>query len=123
MVRRCLTVLCLFGTIAVGSLSSTHSEWAETLVQQNVDTRVVLAFRVGQAALQSWLPAPWQVNPVATGPSKDANLMVTFIDRVLSQDAEGKPIAGGMTGSSRSAFPLSIRKQGRQTPLSCGFSR
>jgi hypothetical protein len=64
-------------------------------VQQNFDTRVVLAFRVGQAALQSWLPAPWQVNPVATGPSKDANLMINFIDRVLNQDAEGKLVAGG----------------------------
>src|SRR5919108_736992 len=97
MVCRCLAVLLLLGLISVGSLSSTRPSWAETLVQQNVDNRIILAFRVGEAALQGWLPAPWQVTPVATGPSKDANLTVTFIDRLLNQDAEGKPIAGGTT--------------------------
>jgi hypothetical protein len=95
MVYRYLAVLLLLGIVSVGSLSSTRPSWAETLVQQNVDTRVVLAFRVGEAELQGWLPAPWQVNPTATGPSKDANLTVTFIDRLLNQDSEGKPIAGG----------------------------
>jgi hypothetical protein len=57
----------------------------------------VLAFRVGPAALQQWLPTPWQLHPMATGPSKDANLFVSFIDRLLIQDGEGKPIAGGTT--------------------------
>jgi hypothetical protein len=95
MVYRCFAVLLLLGIITVGSLSLPRPSWADTLVQQNVDTRVVLAFRVGQAALQSWVPAPWQVNPVATGPSKDANLMINFVDRVLNQDAEGKLVAGG----------------------------
>ena len=95
MVYRCCAVLLFLGIITVGSLSSLRSSSADTLVQQNVDTRVVLAFRIGQAAVQSWLPAPWQSNPVATGPSKDANLMLNFIDRVLNQDAEGKLVAGG----------------------------
>ena len=52
MVRRSLAVLLLLGIFAVGALSSTRPSSAETLVQQNVDTRVVLAFRVGHAALQ-----------------------------------------------------------------------
>ena len=95
MVYRCVAVLLLLGIITVGSLSWPRPSWADTLVQQNVDTRVVLAFRIGQAAVQSWLPAPWQSHPVATGPSKDANLMLNFIDRVLNQDAEGKLVAGG----------------------------
>ena len=93
MVRRSLAVLLLLGIFAVGSLSSTRPSWAETLVQQNVDTRVVLAFRVGHAGLERWLHAPWQVDPVATGPSKGANLTVSFIDRLLNQDGEGKVAA------------------------------
>jgi hypothetical protein len=58
MVSRCCAVLLLLGLITVGSLSLPRPSGADTLVQQNVDTRVVLAFRVGQAALQSWVPAP-----------------------------------------------------------------
>ena len=105
MMRRSLAGLLLLGIITVGSLSSPRPTWAETLVQQNVDTRVVLAFRVGQAALQGWLPAPWQVDPVATGPSKDANLTVVFIDQLLNHDGEGKPVAGGTTRIVALAVP------------------
>ena len=68
---------------------------AETLVGSNVDNRIVVALRVGQAELQTWLPAPWQVNPVAKGPLKEANLYLIFVDRLLNQDAQGKPAAGG----------------------------
>jgi hypothetical protein len=93
MVRRSLAVLLLLGIFAVGSLSSTRPSWAETLVQQNVDTRVVLAFWVGHAGLQRWLPAPWQVDRLARGPSKGANLTVSFIDRLLNQDGEAKVVA------------------------------
>jgi hypothetical protein len=117
MVYRCLAVLLLLGIIAVGSLSSPRPSWADTLVQQNVDTRVVLAFRVGQAALQSWLPAPWQVNPVATGPSKDANLLINFIDRVLNQDAEGKLVAGGYDRLVSVNMPAKHPETGKAGPF------
>lgn len=53
-----------------------------------------MALRVGQAELQGWLPAPWQVNPIAKGPLKEANLIIVFVDRLLNQDAQGKPAAG-----------------------------
>ncbi len=68
---------------------------AETLTGSNVDNRIIVALRVGQAELQPWLPAPWQVNPIAKGPFKEANLYVIFMDRLLNQDAQGKPAAGG----------------------------
>jgi hypothetical protein len=117
MVRRYLAVPLLLGIISVSSLSSPRPSWAETLVQQNVDTRVVLAFRVGQAALQRWLPAPWQVHPVATGPSKDANLIVTFVDRLLNQDGEGKPIAGGTTQMVGLGVPAKHGQTGETAPF------
>jgi len=68
---------------------------AETLVGSNVDNRIIVALCVGQAELQGWLPAPWQVNPIPKGPLKEANLYVLFVDRLLNQDAQGKPAAGG----------------------------
>ncbi len=95
MVRRCFAVVFLLGIVSVGGLSSTSPSWAATLVEQNVETRVALALRVPQAEAQSWLPAPWQVNPFASGPSKDANFLLIFRDRALVLDAQGKPVAGG----------------------------
>jgi hypothetical protein len=86
-------------------------------VQQNVDNRVILAFRVGQPELQGWLPAPWQVNPVATGPSKDANLTVTFIDRLLNQDGEGKLIAAGTTRIVALSVPAKHAQTGESAPF------
>jgi len=95
MVHRCFVVVFLLGIVSVAGVSSTSPGWAETLVEQNVETRVALALRVPQAEAQKWLPDPWQVNPFASGPSKDANFLLVFRDRTLVLDAEGKPVAGG----------------------------
>ena len=69
---------------------------AETPFETNVDSRVEVGVRVPQAELQRWLPAPWEVSPVPEGPLKNANLVLSFVDRLHGQDAEGKP-----TGSAR----------------------
>ena len=82
-------------SIFVCAVALTPTTYAETLVQQNVDNNVVVTLRVAQAEAQSWLPAPWQVNPVASGPNKDANLLLVFFDRLLNLDGGGKPAAGG----------------------------
>ena len=92
MAHRWIALALVLGLTVLNGLSPTGPAGAETLSQSLIDTRIALALRVGQAELQRWLPASWQVDPVATGPSKDANLMMTFIDRLLDQDAEGKPV-------------------------------
>ena len=71
--------------------------FSQTLVQQNVDTRVMLALRVNHKALQQWLPAPWTVDTISTGPSRGANLTLTFIDRLLNEDANGTLLGRGTT--------------------------
>lgn len=95
--RRPRSASVLSGVLLVSGLFPSRPSWAQTLVQQNVDTRVVLAFLVDQQALQRWLPAPWQVDAVATGPSEGANLLVTFIDRLLNQTGDGTPAAEATT--------------------------
>jgi hypothetical protein len=117
MTRRSLATSLLLGIIAAGSLSSSRPSCAETLVQQNIDTRVVLAFRVGQASLQGRLPAPWQVDPVTTGPSKDANLTIAFIDQLLNQDGEGKVVAGGTTRIVAVGIPARNSHTGEGAPF------
>jgi hypothetical protein len=62
---------------------------AESLVEQVVDTRLVLAFRVDPAELQKVVPGPWDIAGTASGPAKDANFNVIFYDRMLQQDGVG----------------------------------
>ncbi|HXN05520.1 MAG TPA: hypothetical protein VN944_00480 [Nitrospiria bacterium] len=90
MVRQCFAVLFLLGT-----LSSPPASWAETRVEQNIEARITVALRVPQAEAQKFIPAPWLVNPLSSGPSKEANLLLTFRDRALNLDGEGVPVAGG----------------------------
>jgi hypothetical protein len=117
MVRRYRALSLLFGILILGSVCSTRLDAAETLVQQNVDIRVVLAFRVGHAALQKWLPAQWQVDPTATGPSKGANLTVSFIERLLNQDGEGKVAAEPTTRLVALVAPAKHGQNGETAPF------
>ena len=62
---------------------------AESLVEQVVDTRLVLAFKVDPAELQKLIPGPWEIAGVPAGPNKDANLNVIFYERMLQHDGAG----------------------------------
>jgi len=68
---------------------------AETLVGSNIDTRTVVLLKAPEAEAQKWLTAPWQVSGIPGGPGKGANLALVFIDRLLNEDAAGKPARGG----------------------------
>jgi hypothetical protein len=39
------------------------------------------------------LPAGWEPNPAASGPTQGANLNTMLLEQITSQDAEGKPVA------------------------------
>lgn len=73
-------------------LAATPALAAEKYVSSNVDVRTVLAFKVADAAVQKFLPEGWQPDVATAGPAKDVNLRVTFIDRIVNQDAEGKAL-------------------------------
>jgi hypothetical protein len=62
---------------------------AESLVEQVVDTRLVLAFRVDSIELKKVIPGPWEITSTAAGPAKDANFNVIFYERMLQQDGAG----------------------------------
>lgn len=65
---------------------------AETAVGSNVDSRVVLAYKVDEAAAQALLPEGWRLLTLPKGPFAGANLLMAFIDRHLELDAGGKPL-------------------------------
>ncbi|MBS9718634.1 hypothetical protein ACFFUT_05255 [Pseudohalocynthiibacter aestuariivivens] len=74
-------------------LTSVIPATAETSVGSNIDSRVVLAFKVNDDAVQSMLPDRWVVLTLPKGPFAGTNLLVAFIDRHLALDPEGKPLA------------------------------
>ena len=63
----------------------------EKFVARYGEARTILAFKVSDAALQKVLPEGWQSSPIGAGPSKDANLTLSFIDWLVVQGPDGKP--------------------------------
>jgi len=59
----------------------------DKLYGTNADNRVVVAFKVSQEIVGKLLPAGWESNPAANG----ANLGITMVEGISSEDAEGKP--------------------------------
>jgi hypothetical protein len=85
--RRFFACLLLALVIAQPSASAK----AETFVGSNVDSRMVLAFQVNEAAAQAWLPEGWTLTSFSKGPLAGANLLLVLVDRHLARDAEGNP--------------------------------
>lgn len=112
-----VSVLFIFGIISIDTGSLTAPARAETFVGSNADNRITVALRVGQEAVQSWLTAPWQSEPVPDGPFKGANLFVVFIDRLLNQDSADKPAAGGTFRLAALSIPAKHLQTGESAPF------
>lgn len=73
-------------------LSLMSASWAETAVGSNVESRVVVGFKVSDGAVASMVPEGWAPLTLPQGPLAGTNLVVLFSDRHLGLDPEGKPI-------------------------------
>jgi len=62
------------------------------LFSTDINVRTSLTFKAADTAVQKMLPAGWELNSPAAGPTKGFNLGVTLIDYVTVQDPEGKPL-------------------------------
>ena len=63
----------------------------EKLVGTYAEARTTLAFKIRDSVAQSMLPHGWIANQFSVGPSKGANLVVTFMDWLAVQEPDGKP--------------------------------
>jgi len=63
----------------------------EKLVGTYGEARTSLAFKIPDATAQSMLPRGWLASPFSAGPSKGANLVVTFMDWLVAPDPDGRP--------------------------------
>lgn len=85
-----LGCMCIFLIASLVLIPAKQSK-AETLVENSMFYRIYVAFSVDQKAAQAWLPADWKIVSLSKGPFKGANLLVIFDDKLIIQDAEGKP--------------------------------
>jgi len=90
-----ITLLALTVMFMTGIVS------AETLVESSNETRFQLDFKVPEAALATFLPQGFTPNVSTTGPAKDCNLRIVFIDRVTINAPDGSPKG---KGSNRLAY-------------------
>jgi hypothetical protein len=104
--RRVAFRISIAALLAVGLVGPAMAE--ENLVATYGEERTILAFKLPDAAVQKLLPEGWEAAPVPAGPSKDANLLVNFIDWLTVQNPDGKP---GETGRI-AALVVSARKNG-----------
>ncbi len=85
---RFLSGSALFLAIAASASAQTVTEWS-------AENRVALSFRVNDAALQRLLPPGWTSAPSTAPGNRGANLTVTFIERQLVLDGQGKQYRAG----------------------------
>jgi hypothetical protein len=92
--------------LALAAPASVSIASAQTVLEQAIEYRFQLDFRVPDAALQKMLPAGWEPNIATMGPAKDANLRMIFIDRVDVMGADGRPLPKGETRLVYLAIPV-----------------
>ncbi len=68
---------------------------AQTVTEWSAENRVALRFHVNDAALQRLLPPGWTSAPSTAPANRGANLTVTFIERQLVLDGQGKQYRAG----------------------------
>lgn len=86
----------LLVVVSLGGILAARSAEAQTFTGVQGDrNRITLGIQVKPEAVQALLPAPWQLNPVGSGPLKGANFFVVLVDRLRDDDPEGKPKYSG----------------------------
>ena len=89
----CLRPLACFG-LAVLTVAA-PSAMAQTITEWSAENRVSLSFHVNDAAVQRLLPPGWTSAPSTAPGNPGANLTVTFIDRQVVLDGQGKQYRAG----------------------------
>lgn len=71
---------------------------AQNVTEWSSENRIILNFKVNDAALQRLLPAGWTVAPSTSPGTPGANLNLTMMERLIVLNPQGKPLR---TGTSR----------------------
>lgn len=64
----------------------------EKFVGSFMDSRLIVDFKVSDAAVQKLLPPGWEIDAALLGTSVGANLRLVFIDQIAAHNSSGKPL-------------------------------
>ena len=91
------TVAGILGaTLMCCSLDASAQSTAPPAVpEQSIESRLQIDFHVSEDALAQILPPGWDLAVATSGPAKDCNLRLIFIDRMSVNGTDGKPLGKG----------------------------
>lgn len=110
------TRITLSALLLIAGSPVAHAQ-SERHVETVLQNRVILTFKADAQEVQRWLPAGWQPEPIPAGPSKDSNLVVLFVEKVLAQDAQGKPAGVPTSRNVTLVVPARNAGSGESSPL------
>jgi hypothetical protein len=85
-------VLSIASAISLLFHSFCWSQPSPRMVENNLEVRTTVAFKVSGAAVQKILPKGWEINSPKSGSSKDFNLVLVLINQTNSLDSGGKSV-------------------------------
>jgi hypothetical protein len=94
------------GVALVSLVRLTAAAHAQTLVEHSAEVRMQLDLAVSPAALKALLPDGWEPFVANSGPAKDCNVRLIFVDRVDINGPDGAP-----TGTEQMVYFASPIKQ------------
>jgi hypothetical protein len=80
------------GVILAGFMGLAAMANAQTLVEQSAEVRMQLDLAVSGQALKALLPDGWEPFVASSGPAKDCNIRMIFVDRVDITGPDGAPV-------------------------------
>jgi hypothetical protein len=79
------------GVLAAAFVGSAGLAKAQTLIEQSAEVRMQLDLAVSPGALKALLPDGWEPFVATSGPAKDCNVRLIFVDRVDINGPDGAP--------------------------------
>jgi len=105
----------LFVAISLSAVLICQRAQAQTFSVEQIERRIVIGFQVNAETLQARLPSPWQLSPLADGPLKGTNLLLTLVDNLRTENAQGKASVGLQAGVTYEPLEREVLRVSRMT--------
>jgi hypothetical protein len=109
-VFRTIAAVLLAAAIVTGAAAQNVTEWSS-------EARTTLAFKVDVATLQPLLPPGWVPAPSTSAATPGATVNVTFMERQIVLDPQGKPIRAGTTRYAVLGVPARNTQSGQANTI------